>query len=226
MAWVEVVEVVFSSRYESMASVLRSDPAEVASDVLIATLQAWMACAWTVAQYRVLLVELPVLYGSNRAGHPLQIVSSQPAATATAMPLRCALQLQTHTHQHGMLNDTEASTRLAKCPLPQAMRSLLGRPCADLAPLLAPAATTLLSRLHIAAAGPGVDPSSSVRLPGRCHRVLSALLGLLAAGRHMPPLRLQLYAALLQFLHFTRCVRIRPHCVSCSARPCPAACGC
>jgi hypothetical protein len=54
--------------------------------------------------------------------------------------------------------------------------------------------------------GQAADPLALVRVPGRCHDLLRLLLDLLLHMRRTQAVRLQLYAALLQYLQFCRCV--------------------
>jgi nuclear pore complex protein Nup205 len=54
--------------------------------------------------------------------------------------------------------------------------------------------------------GQAADPLAMVRVPGRCQALLRLLLDLLLRVRRTQAVRLQLYAALLQYLQFCRYV--------------------
>ncbi|KAJ9507657.1 hypothetical protein QJQ45_019155, partial [Haematococcus lacustris] len=82
-------------------------------------------------------------------------------------------------------------------------------PATSLPPLLVNAARILLSKLQEQAAvsvplGMAADPLALVRVPTRCHELLRLLLELLARARRSQLVRVQLYAALLQYLQFCR----------------------
>ncbi|KAI8466819.1 MAG: hypothetical protein J3K34DRAFT_524227 [Monoraphidium minutum] len=92
-----------------------------------------------------------------------------------------------------------------------ALQELSGRQSTRLTEALAGAPRVLLSKLReLASLGLGAglpsDPLAQVRLPGRCLEVLRMLLDALgrASGPAARPLRCELYAALLQYLHFCR----------------------
>jgi len=87
----------------------------------------------------------------------------------------------------------------------------------DLSPLMVNVARILLSKLQEQAVvnvsmGQTADPLALVRAPHRCHELLRLLLELLALSRRVQPVRVQLYAALLQYLQFCRGSKLSSTC--------------
>lgn len=91
----------------------------------------------------------------------------------------------------------------------EVVHQLLGRQEGVMSATLCNVCRVLLSRLqeqalaYMALAQPA-DPLASVRVPSKCHELLRLLLELIQRSRRIQPVRVQLYGALLQFLHFSR----------------------
>eukprot|EP00798_Chlamydomonas_sp_ICE-L_P006432 gene6432-3061_t len=86
---------------------------------------------------------------------------------------------------------------------------LLASGDATLSPMLCTVVRTLLSKLQEQVVvnmslGQASDPLAPVRVPPRCHALLRLLLDLMQRARRLQPVRVQLYAALLQYLQFCR----------------------
>ncbi|MEW5301033.1 MAG: hypothetical protein WDW36_003916 [Sanguina aurantia] len=91
----------------------------------------------------------------------------------------------------------------------QVCKQLLSLPDGPLPQLLANASRLLLSKLQEQAAvqmslGQVGDPLGRVRLPSRCHQLLELLAGVTLASRRTLGVRVQLYAAMLQYLQYCR----------------------
>ncbi|KAG2487371.1 hypothetical protein HYH03_013942 [Edaphochlamys debaryana] len=104
----------------------------------------------------------------------------------------------------------------------ETVRGLLGRRDGAAERAAAPlcsAARVLLSKLqeqallHVSL-GQAADPLASVRVPSRCQALLRLLTGLIggAAARRAPAVRLQLYAATLQYLQLSRGSKLATAC--------------
>lgn len=67
--------------------------------------------------------------------------------------------------------------------------------------------------LHVSL-GQAADPLASVRVPIRCQALLRLLVDLIlrAHAQRAPPVRLQLYAAALQYLQFSRGSKLATSC--------------
>jgi len=96
---------------------------------------------------------------------------------------------------------------------PHTPQNLSSRQSVRLTEALAGSPRVLLSKLReLSSLGLGAglpsDPLAHVRLPGRCLEVLRLLLDVLSrcAGLGSKALRCEMYAALLQYLHFCRWV--------------------
>ncbi|KXZ49324.1 hypothetical protein GPECTOR_22g918 [Gonium pectorale] len=100
----------------------------------------------------------------------------------------------------GLLSRPDGAVERAAAPLCSASRVLLAK-------------LQEQSILHVSLGQPS-DPLASIRVPSRCQSLLRTLLGLIhgAATRRTPAVRLQLYAAVLQYLQLSRGSKLATEC--------------